>query len=138
MRGRGFRARLRVGGSTAAAITVRLQRAYNPRIDPRRHRPSNLLSAQFQRTMEFTARRYAALLSALRLAARLMRLRLPTGGGETSGVKTKVLLLTNKASLHYQTVAHRLPALTRKCVCHRLPERLCRLPWMLLRLLKCR
>lgn len=89
VRGRGFRARLRVGGSTAAAITVRLQRAYNPRIDPRRHRPSNLLSAQFQRTMEFTARRYAALLSALRLAARLMRLRLPTGGGRRVASKPR-------------------------------------------------
>lgn len=63
--------------------------------------PSNLLSAQFQWTMEFRARRYTILLSALRLAARLMRLRLPTG--EPNGVKTKVLLWTNNPSLHYHT-----------------------------------
>lgn len=61
--------------------------------------PSNLLSAQFQWTMEFRACRYTILLSALRLAARLMRLRLPTR--EPNGVKTKVLLRTNNPWLHY-------------------------------------
>lgn len=80
--------------------------------------PSNLLSAQFQWTMEFRACRYTTLLSALRLAARLMRLRLPTG--EPNGVKTKVLLWTNNPSLHYHTERHWLlsntPALTRKCI----------------------
>lgn len=63
--------------------------------------PSNLLSAQFQWTMEFRARRYTILLSALRLAARLMRLRLPTG--EPNGVKTKVLLWTTNPSQLYHT-----------------------------------
>lgn len=81
--------------------------------------PSNLLSAQFQWTMEFRARRYTTLLSALRLAARLMRLRLPTG--EPNGVKTKVLLQTNNLSLHYHTercwLLANTPALPRKCTC---------------------
>lgn len=80
--------------------------------------PSNLLSAQFQWTMEFRARRYTTLLSALRLAARLMRLRLPTG--EPNGVKTKVLLWTNNPSLHYHTERRWLlantPAPPRKCI----------------------
>lgn len=80
--------------------------------------PSNLLSAQFQWTMEFGARRYTTLLSALRLAARLMRLRLPTG--EPNGVKTKVLLWTNNPSLHYHTerrwLLANIPALPRKCI----------------------
>lgn len=79
--------------------------------------PSNLLSAQFQWTMEFRARQYTTLLSALRLAARLMRLRLPTG--EPNGVKTKVLLWTNNPSLHHHTERCWLPvttpALPRKC-----------------------
>lgn len=65
---------------------------------------SNLLSAQFQRTMEFRPCQYAILLSALRLAARLMRLRLPAG--ESNGVKTKVLLWINSSSLQHQTESH--------------------------------
>lgn len=60
--------------------------------------PSNLLSAQFQWTMEFRTRQYTTLLTALRLAARLMRGRLPTR--EPNGVKIKVLLWTNTALPH--------------------------------------
>lgn len=80
--------------------------------------PSNLLSAQFQWTMEFRACRYTVLLSALRLAARLMRLRLPTG--EPNGVKTKVLLWKNNSSLHYCSdrcwLLVNTPALSRKYI----------------------
>lgn len=80
--------------------------------------PSNLLSAQFQWTMEFSPRRYTILVSALRLAARLMRLRLPTG--EPNGVKTKVLLWTNNPSLHFHAERRWLlantPALSQKCI----------------------
>lgn len=78
--------------------------------------PSNLLSAQFQWTMEFRARQYTTLLTALRLAARLMRWRLPTG--ESNGVKIKVLLWTSNPSLHYHTercwLLPNTPALPRK------------------------
>lgn len=61
--------------------------------------PSNLLSAQFLGTMEFRAHRYAILLTALCLAAWLMRWRLPTG--EPNGVKTEAPRL-DKRSLHWR------------------------------------
>lgn len=106
--------------------------------------PSNLLSAQFQWTMEFRARRYTTLLSALRLAARLMRLRLPTG--EPNGVKTKVLLWTNNPSLPCHTERRWLlantPALPLEVCSHKaqgFSKRVRRLRRRcLLRLLKCR
>lgn len=100
--------------------------------------PSNLLSAQFQWTMEFRASQYSTLSSTLRLAARLMRLRLPTG--EPNGVKTKVLLWTNNPSVHYHTEMRWLLANTQTLPMkgilyrHKVSERVCRLRWMLLRL----
>lgn len=57
--------------------------------------PSNLLSAQFLGTMEFRAHRYTILLTALCLAAWLMRWRLPIG--KPNGVKSEVLLLDGRS-----------------------------------------
>lgn len=62
--------------------------------------PSNLLSFQFQRTMELRTRQYTPLLTAVRLAARLMRWRLPIR--EPNGVKIKVLLWTNTALPYWE------------------------------------
>lgn len=103
--------------------------------------PPNLLSAQFQWTMEFRARRYTTLLTALRLAARLMRWRPPTG--EPNGVKTKVLLLDKQSFTLLPSrevlVSAQHTGFTQAVSLnrHKVSERVCRLQWILWGFLNC-